>query len=274
MSSKVFYYHYMYGQSNLSGGFTVAYKINDSQDVIKYGLSYCSPKDFFNRKIGRELAEKRLNEGPNKLNGLITSREFYIMARRLLETAYGHNLFLIDMMNVEEEGILFSSFKIPFISVILGEILNDDLEFYKEKYNIKQNFSESFIQHLNDRTGLWNKGGMTIIGKRTEDPKILKLGFSICSAKDTFSRKIGRELAEKHLCDKNSRFKINVGFEEFLSYVLQFDNFLSAFNMKFIGSLSFEDFKLEVIKDVITYCKFVSFMKDCPLKSYAQNLLN
>ena len=42
---------------------TIACKIDESQNIIKYGIAICSNDDNFSRKKGRELSTERLNNG-------------------------------------------------------------------------------------------------------------------------------------------------------------------------------------------------------------------
>ena len=44
--------------------YTIAAVLNEEAGTISFGIAICSPDDRFERKIGRELAEKRANESP------------------------------------------------------------------------------------------------------------------------------------------------------------------------------------------------------------------
>jgi len=62
--SKVFYFHtskFEVTKMGIVPACTIA--LQKDGDSFKFGLSICSKHDNFNRKIGREVAENRLNKG-------------------------------------------------------------------------------------------------------------------------------------------------------------------------------------------------------------------
>lgn len=58
------------------GGFTVAYQ-EVQPGLIEYSVAHCSPRDNFNKKIGRDIATGRLINGRH-----LTSRKSSIEAFR------------------------------------------------------------------------------------------------------------------------------------------------------------------------------------------------
>jgi len=63
-TSKVFYYHTTKLEVTKAGivpACTIA--IRKDADGFRYGVSICSKRDNFSRKLGREVAENRLNQG-------------------------------------------------------------------------------------------------------------------------------------------------------------------------------------------------------------------
>ena len=63
--SKVRYFYYGdRSKVNHNGIVTVAYNIDKEQNQLVFGLSFCSPKDRFNKKIGREIARGRMKVKP------------------------------------------------------------------------------------------------------------------------------------------------------------------------------------------------------------------
>lgn len=62
--SKVYYFHTSILEVTKFGivpGCTIAIKKDGNE--FKYGVSICSKRDNFSRKLGREVAENRLNQG-------------------------------------------------------------------------------------------------------------------------------------------------------------------------------------------------------------------
>jgi hypothetical protein len=71
MKPEIHYRHYYNRQATRpKGALTVAYTIDKINKIMKIGISFCSPKDVFCKKIGRvggrdcEGAENRLRETP------------------------------------------------------------------------------------------------------------------------------------------------------------------------------------------------------------------
>jgi hypothetical protein len=66
------YYH---GQKH-KGVVTVVSKYNDEDSLLQLGFSFCSPKDHFSRKFGRQKAKERLEKIPLTVCCLIPSKSF------------------------------------------------------------------------------------------------------------------------------------------------------------------------------------------------------
>ena len=66
---------YTYDKSG-PGVVTFAYKVSeaccDGERVVSWGVALCSPKDNFSKKIGRAIAEGRLQKGTEDFSGVIT----------------------------------------------------------------------------------------------------------------------------------------------------------------------------------------------------------
>jgi hypothetical protein len=58
-----------------TGGATIAVAYNPDIEAHAYAVALCSPKDNYNKKIGRKVAEGRLRTHPFILEGYSTMRE-------------------------------------------------------------------------------------------------------------------------------------------------------------------------------------------------------
>lgn len=67
-TKETFYAHHRTG-TNL-GGLTVAFRCDPIANVLVYSVARCSDQDNFNKRIGRAIAEGRLDS--NKNIGVIT----------------------------------------------------------------------------------------------------------------------------------------------------------------------------------------------------------
>jgi len=52
--------------TNINGKITIASRLTDQG--VKYGVAYCSPKDRFKKSLGRTIAENRLNDSDHVIN--------------------------------------------------------------------------------------------------------------------------------------------------------------------------------------------------------------
>lgn len=83
------------------GALTIAY--NEGTNGIEYGVSYCSKKDQFCRKTGRELAESRLNSAEGMFVPYSTK---------------GNNVILKILLDIASFELYPESLKIPFNEVV------------------------------------------------------------------------------------------------------------------------------------------------------------
>ena len=62
---KVRYFYYGdRGRAYHNGIITVAYKLDKENNKLIMGMSFCSPKDRFNKKLGRTIANGRMKKVP------------------------------------------------------------------------------------------------------------------------------------------------------------------------------------------------------------------
>ena len=55
-----------------NGGATIAYSVlpnGDDKVIVEAAIAYCSPRDTFNRRVGRSVAAGRLRKGGVSANG-------------------------------------------------------------------------------------------------------------------------------------------------------------------------------------------------------------
>lgn len=89
------------------GGMTYAFKIHHNLGVVEVGVSICSRKDYFSRKVGREIACKRLSETPIKFSydansdmGLID--QFWDAYNHSELSGHRSMIYLIDNFDTED----------------------------------------------------------------------------------------------------------------------------------------------------------------------------
>ncbi len=58
MLSKSYFFHYRAGSSPA----TIAFRIDHIHGLVVWDATFCSDKDRFSKKIGREIADARLNK--------------------------------------------------------------------------------------------------------------------------------------------------------------------------------------------------------------------
>ena len=108
------------GTYSNGGGATIAFR--EAGNGIEYALSYCAPRDNFNRKVGREISIGRLNSGGKTFVGEMSVESF----EAILDYVCQEDLWLGND--------------------ILSEILSDEIEapipfaYCGEKYQSKKNF--------------------------------------------------------------------------------------------------------------------------------------
>lgn len=76
-STTCYFYH-----SNNGYNLTVAYKrehadMNGDSNVV-YGAAFCHPSDQFNKKIGRDIAEDRMNDGDSTIHMPYDSKRYQV----------------------------------------------------------------------------------------------------------------------------------------------------------------------------------------------------
>ena len=64
MKPNIIYYSHNFNDYQ-PGGYTLAYILEDG--FIRYGTAFCSPRDQYCRRTGRELAEERLATNPTSI---------------------------------------------------------------------------------------------------------------------------------------------------------------------------------------------------------------
>lgn len=57
-------------------GITIGYQIDDANHTVTYAISRTSPRDTFNKAIGRKVVVGRITKGGNKQNGKVRSHTF------------------------------------------------------------------------------------------------------------------------------------------------------------------------------------------------------
>ena len=62
------------GADNRQGGYTVAFRKNDTTGEVEYAVARCNAKDNFNKATGREIAKGRLENGNSDYFGTISTR--------------------------------------------------------------------------------------------------------------------------------------------------------------------------------------------------------
>ena len=66
---------------------TVAYVYDREKKKVTYGIAYCSPNDRFNKKTGRKISERRLNEDPTVLKNFAFPSHFspFMIGERIID---------------------------------------------------------------------------------------------------------------------------------------------------------------------------------------------
>lgn len=72
-------------------GATVAYTVADGGAVLNFAIAWCSSKDNFSRKRGRELATSRLQSGHGLPIGTPTISDFRTLMDVLMEKQRGYS---------------------------------------------------------------------------------------------------------------------------------------------------------------------------------------
>jgi hypothetical protein len=97
-----------YFQNKHRGVVTVVTRYDEQQALLCMGFSFCSPKDHFSRKKGRDLAKQRIEKIPLKVLCINPSKKFVLDVVRSL-----NNLRRLVRLTPEGFPLVEEGFKVP-----------------------------------------------------------------------------------------------------------------------------------------------------------------
>lgn len=108
-----------------------------------------------------------------------------------------------------------------------------------------------------------NRGGITISYRPTDDSHLYEVGFTVCSDKDQFVRKVGSRIARERLEDNPLVVDIHEAFK---------DVFMSAYD---ITGTNFSDERLEKIHNHHLRLAEIDadFYVENPIRSYTETVI-
>ena len=256
---------------------TIAYRQIDDK-TIEYGYAVCNKDDRYNKRIGREIALKYLNE-KNKHYRVVHLED--VIAN--MDSGLHINLFsILDFYNFE-----FFTFN-HFYRWRIERIISEDYEQYiKNKPNIKMHLKpydpnnrighisvlhtfdrtsqprRKYIKSLSKEDVLKTRQRNYTIAYRFIDENRIEYAVAICHPDDNFEKKIGRTIARKYLNDHNKTHIANIS--------ANISDFLTAdcdYLFKHIVGLNLKKYNISLTANMYKYSVLAAAIRRCVELNY------